>query len=335
MSLQTFDPNSAADTDSLFGLPFTPEQSKLVLLTAPFEATTSYLGGTSRAPDRVAKASLQVDLFHPLFGNAWEKGIAQAGEKTHRKIKALNTKAKALAKKARKAKGKAALALQNQVNKLSQQMTASLQREVSLWHQKNKVVGVLGGDHSIPFAAIEQAHKAFPQMGILHLDAHLDLRKAYEGFEQSHASIFYNVMTKIRPQRLVQVGIRDFCEEEVNFAKRYPEIRIFYDHELVDRKAHGHTWDRLCDEIINSLPNDVYLSFDIDGLDPQFCPATGTPVPGGPSYSEILYLLQKLVKSRRRIVGFDLCEVGPEEWDANVGARMLFSMACATLSSWN
>jgi agmatinase len=174
-------------------------------------------------------------------------------------------------------------------------------------------------------------------MGILHIDAHADLRRAYQGFVQSHASIMYNVLHDLPALgRLVQVGVRDLCDEE---AARIEEsggrIRTFFDAELHSEKLAGVSWARLCDGIVAALPTDVYISFDIDGLDPALCPHTGTPVPGGLSFNEATALLKAVVASGRRIVGCDLTEVAPApnrsaggstDWDENVGSRLLYKL---------
>src|SRR5207244_12942586 len=101
-----------------------------------------------------------------------------------------------------------------------------------------------------------------------------------------------------------------------------------HDARLAALTEDGEPFARVADEIVNMLPNDVYLSWDIDGLDPTLCPSTGTPVPGGLSWNEAIGLLRALVRAKKRIVGLDLCEVAPgaTEWDANVGARLLYKM---------
>jgi agmatinase len=188
----------------------------------------------------------------------------------------------------------------------------------------------LGGDHSVPFGAIRAHAETYPGLGILHLDAHADLRDAYGGFTWSHASIFHNVMTKIDGVgRLVQVGVRDLGQAERDMiASSNGRIVTFYDADLATRKEEGVPFATIADEIVAALPHDVYLSWDIDGLDPTLCPGTGTPVPGGLSWNEAIGLLRALVRAKKRIVGLDLCEVAPgeTEWDANVGARLLYKM---------
>src|SRR5688500_12473031 len=193
-----------------------------------------------------------------------------------------------------------------------------------------KMPVILGGDHAVPFGAIEAYAETYPGMGILHLDAHADLRNAYEGFTWSHASIFHNVMTRIPAVgNLVQVGLRDVGRAEKRMIDdSNGRIVAFFDPDLAAQKERGRSWSEIVDEIVARLPEHVYLSWDIDGLDPTLCPSTGTPVPGGLSWNEAVGLLRGIVRSGKRIVGLDLCEVSPgsTEWDANVGARLLYKM---------
>jgi agmatinase len=200
----------------------------------------------------------------------------------------------------------------------------------------------LGGDHASPFGLIEELAKRHRGMGVLQIDAHMDLREAFEGFAFSHASIYHNVMTRIPGvARLVQVGIRDFGSRERAFAENsMSRVKVFYDQAIRDRQFAGGanaSWGAICKDIVAALPKEVYISFDIDGLSPDHCPNTGTPVPGGLSFPEVCHLFETLAKSGRRIVGFDLVEVAPgpngEDWNANVGARVLYKMLGATLKS--
>jgi agmatinase len=182
----------------------------------------------------------------------------------------------------------------------------------------------------VPFGAIRAYAEHYPGLGILHLDAHADLRDAYEGFTWSHASIFHNVMTRIDGvARLVQVGVRDLGAAESRMIEESNgRIVTFFDPDLAAQKEEGKPWAAIADHIVSHLPETIYLSWDIDGLDPTLCPSTGTPVPGGLSWNEVIGLLRAIVRAKKRIVGLDLCEVAPgdSEWDANVGARLLYKM---------
>jgi len=218
----------------------------------------------------------------------------------------------------------------NQINQACSDLKTWLGEETRTLIQNGKLVGIVGGDHSTPLGYLETLASHYPSFGVLQIDAHMDLRKAYEGFTYSHASIFYNALKIPALQSLVQVGIRDCCEAEVSIAKQENDrISVFYDADIRSALYQGKTFDRICDEMINQLPDHVYVSFDIDGLAPNFCPNTGTPVPGGFDYQEVMYLLKKLANSGKKIIGFDLCEVAGigHQWDGNVGARILYKLA--------
>jgi agmatinase len=337
-----FDPNAAAPSSSgIFGLPFSVDEARLVLLPVPWEATTSYGGGTSRGPKAILEASKQVDLFDFELGNFFEQGIAMVPES--KQVLQWNAKAKAAAKPIIKAGGEVGKNKKLQsslktVNDLSQKVNQYTYEQTKKFLSQGKIVGVVGGDHSCPLGTIKAYLEKYPKLGVLHFDAHADLRVAYEGFKYSHASIMYNVLQETPLPHLVQVGIRDFCEEERNIIENsQARAQVFFDQALAERKLDGEPWGKICHEIIACLPQEVYISFDIDGLDPALCPNTGTPVPGGLSFQEALLLIKKVVKSGRQIVGFDLNEVAPgdDEWDANVGARLLYKLCGWSISSAN
>ncbi|MBX5480330.1 MAG: agmatinase family protein [Myxococcaceae bacterium] len=340
--MPSFDPNAAAAPDSgVYGLPFTPEESKVILIPVPFEATTSYGGGTSGGPEAILRASRQVDLFDLETGKPYEAGIAMLP--SPKEVAEWNARARALARPIIDAGGDldAAPGLEGklaEVNALCERMNDWVYRTASTWLDAGKIVGVVGGDHSVPFGSIRAHAERYPGMGVLHLDAHADLREAFEGFTWSHASIFHNVMERIpEVAKLVQVGIRDVGGDELDYAaKSRGRIVDLFDTDLFRARFDGVPWNRQVRAIVRHLPKDVYLSFDIDGLDPVLCPHTGTPVPGGLAFAEATALVAGIVASGRRIVGFDLCEVapGPEgDWDGNVGARLLYKMIGWTLKS--
>jgi len=328
----TFDPDAAAGAGSgIYGLPSTPDNARVVVIPVPYEATTSYGGGTSDGPAAVFEASKQVDLFDRETGKPYEAGIAMLD--IPKTIIDWNTKAKTIAKPVIEnggvvdaATGKAAA----EVNAISEKVNDWVYEQTRALLIAGKMPVVLGGDHSAPFGAILAYAETHPNLGILHLDAHADLRDAYEGFTWSHASIFHNVITKVGGvDRLVQVGVRDLSNAEAAMIDgSQGRIVTFFDSDLAARKEEGATWAEIADEIVAALPHDVYLSWDIDGLDPTLCPSTGTPVPGGLSWNEAIGLLRAIRRAGKRIVGLDLCEVSPgaSEWDANVGARLLYKM---------
>ena len=312
-----FDTDAAAGADSgIYGLPFSPEEAKVVIIPVPYEATTSYGGGTSRGPQAVLDASKQVDLYDHETGRPYEAGIAMLP--IPRKIVSWNATAKKL--------GRRRLAA---VNKISDQVNDWVYEQTSALLARGKMAVVIGGDHSVPFGSMRAHAERYPGLGILHLDAHADMRNAYEGFTWSHASIFHNVVTRLPIRKLVQVGVRDLGAAELRMIQESNgRIVTFFDSDVAARKEEGAPFAAIADEIVSELPRDVYLSWDIDGLDPTLCPGTGTPVPGGLSWNEAIGLLRAIRRAKKRIVGLDLCEVAPgeTEWDANVGARLLYKM---------
>ncbi|NDV61364.1 agmatinase family protein [Puniceicoccales bacterium CK1056] len=336
--IEQFDPNGVGRQGSLFGLPFTPETAEVVIIPVPWDVTVSYAAGTAGGPMGVLEASPQIDYFLPDIAEAWKIGIAmedistswaERGAMLRDKVEPYIEALEAGADTAELAKEHAAML--NEVELASEQLRDWLAHQSGKYLDAGKVVGVLGGDHSTPLGLMSALAVRHQEFGILQIDAHADLREAYEGFRYSHASIMTNALELPQVQRLVQVGVRDYCEAEhgkvVNSGGR---IVSFHDQALKEEQFAGATWHDQCARIIEALPDKVYVSFDIDGLDPKLCPHTGTPVAGGFELEEALYLIKQVVKSGRKIIGFDLCEVGPgqDEWDGNVGARALYRLAC-------
>jgi len=338
-----FDPNAAAQPDSgLFGLPHAETDAAVVCLPVPWEATTSYGGGTAGGPAAVLRASRQVELFDLQVERPYESGIHLLDEDP--RIVAWNAEARPLAQRIIERGGEIAgdAALETalaRVNALSEQVNTLVEAETSRLFQAERIPAILGGDHSTPFGAVRAAAERYPGLGLLQIDAHMDLRLAYEGFTWSHASIIRNVVDRIPGvAKVVQVGIRDCCEEELDRVGAEPgRIAVFFDLDLAHRRHEGEPWSRVISEIVAALPTAVWITFDIDGLDPKLCPHTGTPVPGGLEFTQAVSLIAEVARSGRRIVGFDLNEVTPApdggEWDANVGARVLYQLFAWTLVS--
>ena len=339
-----FDPNSVGNiNNNIFGLPFTEEESRLVILPIPWEVTVSYNAGTARAPDHIFTASLQVDLYDPEVKDAWRQGIFM--RPTDKK---LLTKSDYLRKEAELyinyiSQGEAILDSKFMCKSLREINEGSLYMNDWVYNQtmqlldNGKLVGLLGGDHSTPLGYFKALATKFEEFGILQIDAHSDLRKAYEGFNYSHASIMYNALEEI-PQinKLVQVGIRDYCDEELDYINNSnSRVVTFFDRDIKANAYEGKNWSKTVAEIVDALPQHVYISFDIDGLDPKLCPQTGTPVHGGFEADEILYLFKKVRESGRKVIGFDLNEVGVsnDEWDENVGARILYRLCNLLIAS--
>ncbi|MFN4886182.1 MAG: agmatinase family protein [Bacteroidota bacterium] len=333
--IASFNPNNAGLADSqIYGLPFTPEESDIVLLPVPWEVTVSYGSGASEGPEHIFEASFQIDLFHPEFPELWKKGIAMldASAGMHGRANALKEKAQQIIDAWEEGidveNNDELQEIIDEINEACAHMVDYVEQEATKWMNNGKMVGLIGGDHSTPLGYLKALAKQHDSFGILHVDAHMDLRIAYEGFTYSHASIMYNALQIPQISKIVQVGIRDFCEEENRVVEEAQGRVVVHTDASIQRASFdGETWKQRCDAIIEALPEKVYVSFDIDGLDPTLCPNTGTPVPGGLTFQQATYLLSRL-RDSKKIIGFDLVEVAPgdDDWNGNVGARLLFHL---------
>ncbi len=343
--LSDYDPNSVGNPDNnIFGLPTTEEDARLVILPVPWEVTVSYNAGTARAPEHVLNASLQVDLFDPDMTDTWKQGfyMRPVDKKVLTKSDYLRKEAELyinyIAHAEIVADNKFMCKSLKEINAGSLFLNNWVYDQTSELLQKGKLVGLLGGDHSTPFGYIKAIAERFPEFAILQIDAHCDLREAYEGFVYSHASIMYNVLKEIgEVKKLVQVGIRDFCDEELNYIHNSDSrVVTFFDKVIKERQYEGETWKNIVADIVSHLPEHVFVSFDVDGMDPKLCPHTGTPVPGGFEVEQIFYLLKKVQQAGKKIIGFDLNETGvsANEWDENVSARILYKL-CSLLAATN
>ncbi|HEX7414915.1 MAG TPA: agmatinase family protein [Bacteroidia bacterium] len=337
--IQNFNPNDIGNKNvGMYGLPFTQDECEIQIIPVPWEVTVSYGSGTAKAPHAILAASYQVDLYDPFIPEAWKMGIFLDDFE-----ESIDFKSYSLRKKAEQyikflAEGETSQdnpdfrEIIEEINAECLIMNAWVKQRSLHFLNQNKTVGLLGGDHSTPLGIMQALAEKFGEFGVLQIDAHADLRNAYESFEFSHASIMFNALQIKELTKLVQVGIRDYCEEELHLINNSNgRVITFFDRNIKQQQYNGETWSAICDKIISNLPDKIYLSFDIDGLDHKLCPHTGTPVAGGFETEQVLFLLEKVVKSGKRILAFDLNEVSPgpagDDWDANVAARLLYRMA--------
>ena len=344
MTTPAFDPSAAADPDSgLFGLDASPDAARVHVLGVPFDATTSYRPGTARGPEAILRASHQIDLYDTVTGKPYEAGIWMAP--LDPQVQAWNEEARVDAQKVIDAGGverdTSLAACAERVDAIQERLNTWVEEQTRASLEAGKLCALVGGDHSTPLGAIRATAASHPGMGILHFDAHADLRVAFEGFRYSHASILHNVLETVDGLGpLVQVGLRDVSEEEVERIRSSEHIHALFDHEWAQAKLSREPLTRHVLQTLEPLPEEVYVTFDVDGLDPSLCPSTGTPVPGGLDWHEAMLWLQALRDSGRRIVGFDLNEVAPsdptapgEGWDEIVGARLLYRLIGYALRS--
>jgi agmatinase len=255
------------------------QTSKAVILPAPYEQTVSYGGGTKNGPAAILEASQYVELFD---------------EETKREIS--------------RERGIATLAPINFGNKKGQQALQVIHDIVAELVAEDKFVVTLGGEHTISSATISAYAERYKNLSVLQFDAHSDLREEYQGSKFSHACVMARVCEFIDPKRVVQVGIRAQCREEAEFI-RDRGVNTFYAHEIREGKFTRFLkyWDDL---VVEKLTDRVYITFDVDGLDPSIMPATGTPEPNGLFWAEVMQCLKKVSKLRT-IVGCDVVELAP------------------------
>lgn len=328
----------------VFGLPYSVEEADVVLIPAPWGVTVSYGGGTHEGPRAIFDASPQIDYWHKSFGgDSWKTKVAMLSlddfQDSYLTGIELREKATHYIEQLTEGNSGDANALKT-MNDECEAFHARIEETATQQLKAGKLVGLIGGDHSTPLGLMKALAKEKGNFGILQIDAHCDLRDAYEGFTYSHASIMFNALKIPQVKKLVQVGIRDFSPGEKEMIDNSNgRIATFFDAENRAREYEGETWAGIVDDVIGELPENVYISFDIDGLEPGLCPHTGTPVPGGLKFQEAMYLIEAVAQSGKKIIGFDVNEVSPGEgntpyfaeaskgnWDANVGMRVLWNL---------
>jgi agmatinase len=345
VSAADFDPDGPG-LDGLYGVEVPLEDAGLVVVPVPFQATASYGRGTRDGPAAVRAASLQIDLDDVQFGPSYALGIGWDGSRGD-EIAALGDGVDAEARAVIEAGGadtdeaSAALrASRDAVDAASAAVRALVQEGAEAALARGAVPVVLGGDHSSPLGNIAAVAARHPGLGIFHVDAHADLRVAYLGFTESHASIMHNALALPGVAGLVGVGYRDMGRAERKRIAEDGRIMAVLDDELGRRRLAQEPFSAVVDAVCAALPDTVYLSIDIDGLEPSLCPDTGTPVPGGLDWHQLCALLEGIARTKR-IVGADLCEVAPGQsgaegrdgWDAIVGARVLYKLIGAVALS--
>ncbi len=325
-----FNPNEVGiKNGNIFGFSCSEEEAEIVIIPVCSDITCSYKKGTANAPEKILEASTQLDFYSPYLEEAWEQKLYLLSIDYNAKDenKVIGTLASKVIKKQERGEGlnKDDCKILEQVNKHSKQQAVSIKQLSTAVLNKKKIPLLLGGDHGVALGNIQAIAEKYTNFGILQIDAHADLRDRYEGFETSHASIMFNALKCTQISKLVQVGVRDVCPDEIAIINgSNGRVKTFFDWDLKSAQYSGKTWQEQCDKVIRELPKKVYVSFDIDGLKPSLCPNTGTPVPGGLEYEQAAYLLNKVVENGCQIIGADLCEVGNNDWDANVGARILY-----------
>jgi agmatinase len=341
--IASFNANYVGHTDAnIFGLPFTTEEADVVIIPVPWDVTVSNHDGTSLGPRNIFDQSPQIDLYDEKVDAPWKAGIAmevipdEIVKKNHNLREKARLYIQTLEENPGQEQTPEMVQIRDEINVACNNLNNQIKEKVSGYLKKGKLVSLIGGDHSTPLGAIEALAEQNQDFGVLQIDAHADLHPAFMGFKYSHASVIYNASRLIPIKSFVQVGLRDICEEEALFIKQNQgRFHGFYAREIHEKLFEGQTWKSICHEIIDKLPHKVYITFDIDGLDPAQCPGTGTPVPGGLSYNQILYMFEQLVKAGKTIIGFDLVETGLQPIDGIIACRILYKTIALMLLSNN
>lgn len=246
------------------------DHARVVLLPIPLDRTTSYVPGTRTGPHEILVASSHMEL--------WD-------EETKTDVHSI---------------GICTLPEMEFPFASMDEVIAEIRRVSAEIVSREKFPVVLGGEHSITPAVVAAVAERHPQLSILQIDAHADLRDSFMGTPHNHACAMRRSLE--HATSLTQVGIRSLCLEE---AEAVPSLAttIFYDHNMRQEPS----W---MDRVVDSLGETVYLTIDVDGLDPAIMPSTGTPEPGGLSWREALGLLRRVIE-RRRVVGCDVVELSP------------------------
>jgi agmatinase len=330
MKLSTHSPTK------LFGVACPTEKASVIIIPVPWEVTVSSRSGTALGPESILKASYELGSMarHEASG-IQELGVTMlpiahdwktlSDTLRHHTVGYIHAMELGFEKPSLKK------SIVKKIDHYAYQLKEDVKAKALTYLREDKLVGVLGGDHSVPLGLIEALAEFYNNFGVLQIDAHPGLIKAYQGFQYSHASIMHNVLQLPHIIRLVQVGLRNYTAQELQvIAAEEGRIVPFFDSDLKRQRFQGISWENICATIIDALPENIYISFDIDGLDAKLCPSTGTPIPGGLEFDEVCYLFEQIVKAGKKIVGFDLCEVAPGEnidWDAQVGSRILYKLA--------
>ena len=244
-------------------------EAMFVVLPVPYDLTSTYQSGSRRGPLAILDASANMELYDEELG----KETYLSGIHTMLPLEA-------------DARG-------------PKEMIASVREAVAQVLASDKIPVVLGGEHSISFGAVQAMKEKYPEISVLQLDAHADLRDAYQGSPYSHAAVARRI-AEICP--LVQAGIRSLSAEEAAFLSK-GKVKTFF-------AEFNHAKQGWPERIYEDLSGDIYVTIDIDVFDPAIMPSTGTPEPGGLTWRDVLGLLRGL-SNRCRIRGFDVVELAP------------------------
>ncbi|WP_273565311.1 agmatinase [Maribacter halichondriae] len=260
------------------------ETAKVVLIPVPYDGTSTWGKGADKGPKAFLEASENMELYDIETGTeVYEQGIYLTEPITE--------------------------------NKSPEAMVDAVHKVTKEYIKRNKFVTLFGGEHSISIGTIRAFNECFDNLTVLHIDAHADLRKSYDGTKYNHACAVHEAS---QTTNLIQVGIRSMDSIERTFMD---DDKTFFAHDMVNDEY----W---MDKVVESLTDNVFITFDLDALDPSILPATGTPEPGGLFYYETLEFLKQIFEDKN-VVGFDIVELCPNEHDKSsdfLAAKLYYKM---------
>ncbi|WP_298764174.1 agmatinase [uncultured Polaribacter sp.] len=258
--------------------------SKIVIIPVPYDGTSTWQKGADKGPQAFLEASENMELYDiETDSEVYKEGVFLADPITE--------------------------------NTSPEEMVEAVHQETKKYINRNKFVTVFGGEHSISIGTIRAFNECFNDLTVLHIDAHADLRKEYEGSKCNHACAVYEANQNTN---LVQVGVRSM---DISEKREMNSDKVFFAHEM----AVNEDW---MDDVIDQLSKNVFITFDLDALDPSIMPSTGTPEPGGLFYYETLEFL-KMVFQQKNVVGFDMVELCPNASEKSsdfLAAKLFYKM---------
>lgn len=334
--IKKFDPEGFRASSELFGLPFTVDTAEIIVIPVPWDVTSSLQGGACLGPSALLNASSHIELHENKIEDAWKMGIAmmpidegwvnknnEARNFTEVYFNYLKGGDIQLSDK------EIGIIVKN-INALSENINEWVLQKSNEIIAEGKIPVVLGGDHSAPFGLMKAIAKKYDSFGVLQIGNKANLISKHQRFTHSHASVMFNVLRFEQLTKLVQLGLRDVNAPESDVISSDNRIVSVYEYALATEHFEGMSWNVQTDRIISELPEQIYISLDINSLSPQL--AGKSNISPWLTYHHLVYLFEKLALADKKIIAFDLCEVSgnQDSWHATIGARMLYSLSNIT-----
>ncbi len=292
----------------------------------PWDLTSTFKTGSNLSPNKIEGVIHQLDDYHPFTNQIVNLSFKQVNPEILRLQNTFVNDARRIISGYNKGEtlSENDLIIQEHINKASNHLNTLVMNDLNLSIKHPTLL--CGGEHGVGLGFIRALAKSYSSFSILQIDAHMDCYPSYFGFNYSHASVMTHYAAIDSVHSITQVGVRDFSKIESDFqASSTCKFNTFLDYDIHKQLFNDKTWHHICDQIINTLDDNVFISFDVDGLMPYLSMGSGTPVAGGLSYNQLVYLFDRLVQSHQ-IIGAELVEVNSSDHDdfnIIVGAKLL------------